>query len=324
MEIRDCPAFTQTSRLSAHHGPIKNYPDQAARQLDVKVPFGSTKVMLKRLRQVVLRLMPSQLAGRLRSWRIKQIIRDFNPRVVRHRYGGRELDVYLADPLARGWYDQDWEDLPEITFLRNHGLKNGARVFDLGAHQGVIAMLLACETGPSGKVVALEAIKHNCDVALRNKDLNRLSQIEVIHAAVADHCGRIQFNVQLNGQLDDGTGRAGRTEVEAITIDALTERYGIPDLVFLDVEGAEQMALAGASRTLAQKPDFFVEVHVQCGLEKLGGSVAGVLAYFPTTDFSLFGRGQNEGVFQPFKHDDLITSDRFFLIALARHTENAA
>jgi hypothetical protein len=40
--------------------------------------------------------------------------------------------------------------------------------------------------------------------------------------------------------------------VPALTVDVMCDRYGVPDLVFLDVEGFEWRALAGASRTLAR------------------------------------------------------------------------
>ena len=76
-----------------------------------------------------------------------------------HNYGAGTLKVLLVDPLSEGWYDVDWAELPEIAALRNSLLRPGARVFDLGAHQGVVAMMLAREVGERGLIVAVEATR---------------------------------------------------------------------------------------------------------------------------------------------------------------------
>ncbi|MCE9529874.1 MAG: FkbM family methyltransferase [Planctomycetes bacterium] len=271
--------------------------------------------MLGRIKRALLKLMPTSLAGRLRAWRIRHLIRQFPTRVVEHTYGNCILKVYLADPLSQGWYDQDWSELPEIAVLRQTRLRPGARVFDIGAHQGVVALMLAREVGSHGQVVAVEPSPHNISAAVKNRELNGMPQIEVLQAAVSDRRGKLMFNEGLNGQLDDGTGSWGKFEVESMTIDDLADRFGLPDVVFVDVEGAECMALAGASRVLSSGADFFVEVHVNCGLEKLGGTVDQVLSYFPEERFTIVGRKEEDTEFRPLLKTDPLTNDRFFLIA---------
>ena len=59
--------------------------------------------------------------------------------------------------MGAGWYDHDWPELPEIALLKQHGLRPGARVFDIGAHQGVVALMLSKTVGPEGFVLAVEA-----------------------------------------------------------------------------------------------------------------------------------------------------------------------
>jgi FkbM family methyltransferase len=264
-----------------------------------------------------LATLPAALAGRLRAWRVTSLIRTFPVHVVEHTYGTGTLKVYLADPLAQGWYDHDWCELPEVTALRGSRLRPGARVFDLGAHQGIVALMLAREVEASGSVVAVEANPHNAMAAAKNRELNKADHITVIQAAVSDCTGTVVFNQGLNGQLDDGSGSGGRFNVESTTVDALAERFGMPDVVFIDVEGAECKALAGASCALASGADFFVEVHVGCGLEKLGGSVERVLSHFRQRGFTLLARAEAQGAFRPLVEDDAVTTGRFFLLALA-------
>ncbi len=274
--------------------------------------------MAATLRHRLLETLPGPLAGRLRTWWLRRLIRRFPARVVTRTYGAGSLRVHVGDPLAAGWYDHDWDELPEIAALRLTRLRPGALVFDVGAHQGVVAMMLAREVGPAGRVVAMEPNPHNAAAARRNRDLNGMAQVEVVEAAIGDRSGTVVFNQGLNGQLDDGTGRGGRQVVDSITLDELARRFGAPGVVFTDVEGAECLALAGGSTVLESGADFFVEVHVGCGLEMLGGSVERVLAYFPENRFTRLVRAEADTVFRPVLSGDSLLADRFFLLALAR------
>jgi FkbM family methyltransferase len=222
--------------------------------------------------------------------------------------------VFLADSVGEAWYDMDWPELPEVGALRQTRLREGALVFDLGAHQCVVAMMLAAEVGTTGQVLAIEPGEHNCRVAFKNRELNGLNQLQILKCAVTDFNGVIDFS-DAKGRLDDGTGAWGRQAIAATTIDRLAETYGFPSIVFIDIEGAECLALAGATKVLAAGAEFVVEVHVGCGLEKLGGSVQQVLSYFPPDRFRIRGRTDEERVFQPFAESDPITHGRFFLLA---------
>ena len=274
--------------------------------------------MIRALRHGLLDMLPGPLAGQLRTWWLRRLIRRFSARVVTRTYGAGSLRVHVGDPLAEGWYDHDWDELPEIAALRQTRLRPGALVFDLGAHQGVVAMMLAREVGPAGRVVAVEPNPHNAAAARRNCGLNAVAHLEVVEAAVSDRAGSVVFNEGLNGRIDDGTGAGGRRVVAATTLDDLMGRFGAPDVVFIDVEGAECLALAGGGAAVESGADFFVEVHVGCGLEMLGGSVERVLAYFPEDRFTRLVRAEADAVFRPVLSGDPLLADRFFLLALAR------
>ena len=268
-------------------------------------------------RQALLGLLPPSVLGRLRAWRVRQIVSAYTPRIVEHTYGDGALRVHLGDPLGAGWYDHDWAQLPEIPALRGRTLRPGARVFDLGAHQGVVAMMLAREVGSSGYVLAVEPNPHNAAVALKNRELNGLRQIEILEAAVSDRSGTAVFNHGLDGQLDDGTGAGGRMLVASCTLDELAERYGMPGFVMIDVEGAECKVLTGGADVLRSGADFAVEVHVNYGLEKLGGSVAKLLSFFPADRFTVTARAEHDTSFRPLAAHDPLTRDRFFMLATA-------
>jgi FkbM family methyltransferase len=243
-------------------------------------------------------------------------------RVVRHRYGGGELAISLEDPVAEDWYDHDWPLVPELERLSRSRLRPGATVFDLGAHQGVVALMLARMVGSAGQVVAVEAERHNYEVAAINRELNRAGNLEILHAAGGSSDGSVYFRRGFNGMVVN-RGWVGLTRVPAVSVDGLAGRYGAPDVVFIDVEGYEEQVLRGATRTLAAgETDFFVEVHVGYGLEGLGGSARSVIDRFDPDRYRLLftpARGELDRYeFRELDARAVAPSERFFLIALSR------
>ena len=179
-------------------------------------------------------------------------------------------------------------------------------------------MMLAREVGRPDYVLAVEPNPHNAAVALKNRELNGMTQIEVVEAAVSDRSGTVVFNHGLDGQLDDGTGAGGRMSVACFTLDELAQRHGMPAFVMIDVEGAECKVLKGGTHVLQSGADIAVEVHVNYGLQKLGGSVEELLSFFPADRFVVTARAEADLSFRPLDADDPLAQDRFFLLAAAR------
>jgi FkbM family methyltransferase len=286
---------------------------------------GSGAAVASEVRALARRLLPRRLLGLLRGVRTRAGVRGYRAREVTHTYGGFPLRLWLGDGLAEGWYDRDWPRLPEVDLLRTGALRDGARVFNVGAHQAVVALVMARTVGPGGRVIAVEASEHNARAARRNAALNGAANLTIVHAAGAATPGRLVFNQGLNGQVDDGSGAWGRVAVRATTVDELAATHGAPDVLFLDVEGFEVRVLAGAGRTLAARPDCYVEVHVASGLEKFGHAVADLRRFFPEEDYRLFVRGDDAEDFAESAWADIVARFvRFHLVALARRHRPAA
>src|SRR5215210_926399 len=108
------------------------------------------------IHRILRRALPAPLYTRLGLVREAVARARFRPYVARHRYGRLELSVHVADMMGRSWYDHDWAMPEEIHELAEKGrLRAGSRVFDLGAHQGVVAMMLGDLVGTTGHVVAV-------------------------------------------------------------------------------------------------------------------------------------------------------------------------
>ena len=267
------------------------------------------------MKDIIKSIVPKPLWNRLRLARMRYTRASYRPRRVNHQYGGYEMEIELVDPMGAGWYDHDWPELPEIALLKKHGLRPGARVFDIGAHQCIVALMLAKNVGAQGFVLAVEASPDNCEAGEKNRILNGIENCRILHAAGAAQSGTLTFNRGPNGQVDDGSGEWGQIEVDAYSIDDLAQRFGAPDVLFIDVEGFECELLRGAQKTLAAKPDCFVEVHVNVGLEKFGGSVSEVLRLFPA-GYEFFAAAPDHP-FAPLQENSSVLLDRFFLVAIA-------
>ncbi len=232
--------------------------------------------------------------------------RRFGPHTVVNKYGGRELRIHIADWIGREWYGKGIHELEEIRLLSQYRLRPGARVFDIGAHQCVVALMLAGVVGETGRVIAVEADYHNARVGRVNAKMNGASNIEVIYGAAA----------AAEGYLKVGPVQ----KVKAVTIDSLAREYGVPDVLYIDVDGAEVEVLKGATETISRhRPDFFIEVHVGAGLEAAGGSVDAVLRLLPLDAYELFALRDAKGSRPvPYSPDLPLLNERFFLLAMSR------
>lgn len=271
------------------------------------------------LKSAAKSVIPPAVANRIRVAAYRWTLRRFRPYQVRRSWAGHEFTLWISDPTSESWYGRDAPEIPpEMSFLAQHRLRPGATVFDCGAHQSVIAMVLAKFVGASGKVVAVEASPLNYETSVRNCRANEAANVTVVHAAVSDSLDPIEFNVRGNGQVDDGTGAWGKIAVPAVTVDELARRYGPPDVLFVDVEGFESKVLRGAIDTLSRhRPDCFFEMHVGCGLEKFGGSVRSLTGVLDELGYDLWMSGPGLDSFVPFSAESALVCARFFLIAIA-------
>jgi FkbM family methyltransferase len=137
-------------------------------------------------------------------------------------------------------------------------VKPGMTVFDVGSNVGYYSLLAAKAVGRGGQVHAFEATPAVARRIGENVALNGLDNVTVNHSAVCDRVGEIEFRLQ----ADDSEGNSlvnyeagwGCVRVPAMTLDQYVvdhELAGV-DVMKIDVEGAEEMVLAGATRLLSR------------------------------------------------------------------------
>lgn len=145
------------------------------------------------------------------------------------------------------------------------------RFWDVGANFGWYGWLFLSRD-PGGQVVLLEPDPDNLRLLQDTARRTAFAGLEILPLAAADREGRAEFAADwltgATGSLDPNDlflpvylhQRPRRIEVETTTLDALLRRFPAPDLVKIDVEGAEDRVLAGAGELLLRhRPVLFIE-----------------------------------------------------------------
>ncbi|HWM81874.1 MAG TPA: FkbM family methyltransferase [Pseudolabrys sp.] len=278
-------------------------------------------MMTMALQAYAKRYLPQPAVDVLRLMKYRMELATFPRRVVDHRYGSHELKMTISDRVASEWYDRDWTLPPEIGFFSRGQIAKNGRIFDLGAHQCLIAMLLARDIVPDGQVVAVEANRHNAERARENVALNRVGNVEVVHAIVSRTSGQAHADFSFNSRVQSGLGARVGESIDGISIDDMSRWMGWPDLVYLDIEGFEIEALKGASLTLARWCHWFVELHGDETLGRYGARNADILQFFDMTKFARYLCMPDENSFRLVAENEPVPTERCFLIFSPRSTQ---
>jgi FkbM family methyltransferase len=264
------------------------------------------------------RYLPQPIVDVLRMMKYRMDLATFPRRVVSHRYGSHNLHMNIYDRVAGEWYDKDWALPPEIEFFLRDQIPRDGRVFDLGAHQCLIAMLLARELVPEGAVVAVEANQHNAAIAKSNIEINSADNVEVVHALISKTSGKAHADFSFNSRARQGVDALVSEAIDALSIDELSELKGWPDLVYLDIEGFEIEALKGASRTLSRWCHWFIELHGDETLSRYDSMNSDILKFFEVQDFARYVCLQTENKFRLVTESERVPEERCFLIFAPR------
>jgi FkbM family methyltransferase len=177
------------------------------------------------------------------------------------------LDLQTEKDYWLGTYE------PELQWALGELVKPGMVAFDVGANIGYITLMLAGAVGPSGSVVAFEALPANVARLEQNLRLNDLGgRVKVVPVAVGAGDGTVRFQVHASGGMGKAAGSAGRAgetyqseiTVPSTSLDTFVYEPGnpAPQVVKMDIEGGEVMALPGMRRLLREaRPTLLLELH---------------------------------------------------------------
>jgi FkbM family methyltransferase len=191
--------------------------------------------------------------------------------------GGSDFTMFSANDdlvaMTFFWYGPDSYE-PMSMHLWQERAAKASTILDVGAFSGVYA-LSAAATNSGATIHAIEAARRTYGRLLVNTQVNRLTKrVHCTNKAVASDRGYETFQ-RFRGENILGIGdsfipkeivaQASEELVETISLDQFCEEQAItPDLIKIDVEGAEILALDGMRALLdGPKPTLLIEVTPQ-------------------------------------------------------------
>jgi FkbM family methyltransferase len=155
-------------------------------------------------------------------------------------------------------------EVERVRALAN-AMSPGATVYDIGANVGIYTLLSSSRVGGSGAVYAFEPLERNLAYLRKHVVLNKLQNCTIVEQAIGNREGERLFSAIGGDFCAAKFSPDGDVSVPTTTLDACiygAKRFRPPDVLKIDVEGAEFEVLQGAARAISEFcPMIFVEIH---------------------------------------------------------------
>lgn len=190
----------------------------------------------------------------------------------------RNRDIEIIEGVGRGLrikigssnsdYALGKNELPVQKAFLNYVKLNDV-VYDIGANIGFFTIIAAKLVGPGGHVYAFEPISENINKLRHNININKFLNVTVFEKAVSKSSGKEKIFLTKNSgghTLSSGgvpKNKIGEIMIDIVSIDEMVEDLKInpPDIVKIDVEGAEYNVIDGMNKTIKKfRPLFIYEV----------------------------------------------------------------
>jgi FkbM family methyltransferase len=200
------------------------------------------------------------------------------------------LDAWNANMLLPG----DWRGLgkflfvfreryePELAELERF-LSPGKTFIDVGANFGIYTLVASKLVGDGGRVIAFEPTAQSFAVLRQNIELNRLTNVCALQAALSENAGTAWLyygtDPVRNSLGKDPRCEAGGEQVAVESLDHVLQQSSVEcvDVIKIDAEGAEELVLRGAQKLLtSMRPviiyEFNSEASSHIGLSEYGAT----------------------------------------------------
>lgn len=190
---------------------------------------------------------------------------------------------------------------PEAAFLTSLDLK-GKTIYDIGGHIGLMTIVFAKATGPTGKVIVFEPNEGSYSKIIEHIRLNQVDNVKLLKLGIGDVKSKEQVlivrqNSSATGSLDEKIqsqiikeGNFKRLKIEVDTLDNVINTYSLPkpDFIKIDIEGMEYQALMGMSQTIYNyAPQFHIEIHGADELSKIE-NISRIVELFLSHGYSIW------------------------------------
>ena len=178
-----------------------------------------------------------------------------------------------------------------------HIIKPTMLFADVGAHIGQYT-LLAAERGLM--VHSFEPNPDNFARLKRNVTLNSFARVVLNQVAVSDHVGTEIFYLPNSSNTGSGslksilTSSDGKVSVKTITLDNYFVKLAVaPQIIKMDIEGAELLALHGLINTLRSCSPILILEASEMGARAFGYNVDDLVEFLRGFDYQIFVHDRN-------------------------------
>jgi FkbM family methyltransferase len=144
-------------------------------------------------------------------------------------------------------------------------LPRGGVFLDLGGNKGDFSLFAASIVGPQGKVICFEPHPDNITCIRLSAEKNGFNNIVVREACVSESIGSTKLYIgRASGWHTMFSTKGGSDYIarDTLTIDSVTGSLNRVDVIKIDIEGAEVLALRAAKNTLMNfRPTIALDVH---------------------------------------------------------------
>lgn len=198
--------------------------------------------------------------SKILHWLFSLIPPDTKVRILRGPIRGMKW-IKGAGPNAY------WAGTYEVARMREfaEALKHGDVVYDIGANVGIYSLYGSFKVGNTGWVYAFEPLERNLHYLRQHLALNNVRNCTVLGSAVCNSEGTLAFSATDWEPSMARLSPKGDITVPSTTLDICIygeRRFRPPNVLKIDVEGAELEVLLGAARGIAEfHPTIFLEIH---------------------------------------------------------------
>jgi len=183
--------------------------------------------------------------------------------------------VYCSPDALLSMWKPGWQSDQAVQLFdwAHRFVKSGFVVWDIGASQGLFTFAAAAMSGPSGHVVAFEPDPFLAGLMYRSRRAQQAeTRVDILPVALSGSSGISTFCLATKDRALNhlaavaGNPRTGgdreRFAVITVTLKWISENLRMPDLIKIDVEGAELAVLehAGVHLLHCVRPRWIIEV----------------------------------------------------------------
>ena len=190
-----------------------------------------------------------------------------------HEYYDEALKGGMHEPALVRLLDKLLSETESVTFV------------DIGAHIGYFTVYAGNLLGKRGNVISIEPNPAYYRQLLKNIELNRLHEnTRTFQIGLSNKIGK----ANVGGWEERDLLESEKGNVDIMTFDQLCKSTGIkPDVIKIDVHGAEYKVLSGMMNTLENHvKHLFVETHTEDLMQ--GYDIPAVIKLIDSAKFDLF------------------------------------